>query len=282
MRGFPGGSLSPAARLTLGLAAAAFAGPFVLLLVASLAFRWTWPDLLPDRWWWEARGTPGLPVAWDYVLGPSGALPALANTVLIALAVALLSTLLCLPAAYAVATDDFRGRGALELFLLGPLIVPEIAVGLGMLVISLQLGLTGSYAGVVLAHLVPTVPYTFRVLTAGFQNLGPDLAAQARTLGASPLQVAWRVTLPLVTPSLLTGGLFAFLVSSNLFLLTFFVGRGEIETLPTLLFAKLAGGGVLDPVAAGLAVLASLPGVALLAAAERLLGGEGVGNAAGR
>lgn len=130
--------------------------------------------------------------------GTSGAFPALVNTIVIALIVTLLCTLICLPAASTIATEDFRGKRALETFLLVPLIVPEIAVGLGMLVIFLQLGLTGSYAGVILAHLVPTIPYTFRVLTASFQNLGRDLEAQGRTLGASPHQVTWRVTLPLV------------------------------------------------------------------------------------
>lgn len=149
-----------------------------------------------------------------------------------------------------------------------------VLIGLGILVLFLQLGLAGSYLGVILVHLIPTLPYMIRVLTATFQSLGTEVEAQARTLGASPLKVAWHVTLPMILPGLLAGGLFTFLVSSNVFLLTFFVGRGSIETLPTLLFSKLSGGGVLDPVAAGLALLASLPGLVLLVITERFLRGE--------
>ena len=258
-------------RLYVLLAAAALAGPFTLLVIASVSFRWAWPDLLPSSWWWQERGDARLPLAWDYVFSPvSGTLTALLNTVLIAVVVTVLATLICLPTAQALATG-VPGSRVVEFFLLTPLLVPEVAVGLGVLVLFSQLGLAGSYTGVVLAHLIPTVPYTVRVLTASFQGLDRDLEAQARVLGAGPFRTFWSVTLPLVLPGIVAAGLFAFLVSSNVFLLTFLVGRGEIVTLPTLLFAKLSAGGVLDPVAAGLALLASLPGVALLLVLERTL-----------
>ena len=259
-------------RLYSLLAAAALAGPFALLVIASISFRWAWPDLWPSTWWWQERAEARLPLAWDYVFSPvSGTLTALLNTVLIAVVVTVLATLICLPTAQALATGA-RGGRAVEFFLLTPLLVPEVAVGLGVLVLFSQLGLAGSYLGVVLAHLIPTIPYTVRVLTASFQGLDHELEAQARVLGAGPFRTFWAVTLPLVLPGVFAAGLFAFLISSNVFLLTFLVGRGEIVTLPTLLFAKLSAGGVLDPVAAGLALLASLPGMVLLVVLERALG----------
>ena len=275
-------NLSPFAKLYLTFAVVAFAGPFVLLVIASLAFRWAWPSLLPSVWWWTARGSARSPVGWDFIFSSaSGALPALRNTVFIALAVTFLCALICLPAARALATREFRGKAGLEFFLLTPLVVPEIAVGLGILVIFLRLGLAGGFVGVVIAHLIPTIPYMTRILTAVFQNLDTSYEAQARTLGAGPLQTFWHVTLPLVAPGILAGGLFTFLVSSNLFLLTFFVSRGSLQTLPTLLFSKLAGGGGLDPVAAGLALLVSLPGLVLLVLTERLIRDEVLGSGLG-
>ncbi len=258
-------------RTYLLVAALSLAGPFIPLLIASVAFRWAWPDLLPSAWWWGARAEARLPLAWDYVFSPiSGAALALLNTVIIAGIVTLLCTMICLPAARVLAGSSFRGKSAAEFFLLTPLIVPEIAIGLGVLVLFSSFGLTGSYVGVVLAHLIPTIPYMTRVLTASFQGLGHSYEAQARVLGAGPFRAFWSVTLPLVLPGLLAGWLFVFLVSSNLFLLTFLVGRGQLETLPTLLFAKLSAGGILDPVAAGLALLASLPGIVLLLLLERV------------
>ncbi len=259
-------------RTYLLLAVVTLAGPFILLIIASVAFRWTWPDLIPIEWWWEARAGARIPIAWDYVFSDvSGAVGALLNTVGIATVVTLLCTVICLPAARVLALHNFRGKSIVEFVLLTPLIVPEIAVGLGVLLLFSNLGLAGGYLGVVLAHLIPTIPYLTRVLTASFQGLGDSYEAQARVLGAGPFRAFWLVTLPLVIPGMVAGWLFVFLVSSNLFLLTFLVGKGQIETLPTLLFAKLSAGGLLDPVAAGLALLASLPGIVLVLLLERVL-----------
>jgi putative spermidine/putrescine transport system permease protein len=264
--------LSPFQRFYLLFVGIAVLGPFVPLLIASVAFRWNWPDVLPSLWWWQARQTARSPLAWDYIFSPaSRVLVATLNTVTIALVVTLLCTLVSLPAARVLATKTFRGKSRTEFFLLTPLIVPEIAVSLGILITFIQLGLAGTYLGIIAAHLIPTIPYMVRVLVSVFQNLSTDYEEQARVLGADSIKTLWHVTLPMILPGMMAGGLFAFLISSNIFLLTFFIGRGNIETLPTLLFSKLSGGGALDPVGAGLALIVSLPGIVLLIMTERFI-----------
>lgn len=253
------------ARATLVFVGVALLAPFVPLVIASLAFRWGWPDLLPSRWYWQARGQALRPLAWDYLLSNvSGVAEAFVNTAAIGVVVAVISVVISLPAARALAKRKVAAW--LELSLLSPLIIPEIAAGLGMLVIFLRLGLTGSHLGVILAHITPCLPYTIRLLTAAFQGQGydDDHEAQARTLGATPARVFWHVTLPLLLPSVLAAGLLAFIISSNIFLLTFFVGQGQVDTLPTLLFAKVSSGASLDAVGAGLALLVSVPGLLFL------------------
>lgn len=264
--------LSPFQRFYLLFFSVAVLGPFIPLLIGSFAFRWTWPDLLPSTWWWEARKTVFLPTSWDYVFSSYSRIwPATVNTVLIGLAVTLICTAICLPAARVIAREDFRGKSLVEFFLLTPLIVPEIAIGLGILVTFIQLGLAGSYVGIVIAHLIPTIPYMIRMLTSVFQGLSKDYEEQATVLGANPLKTLWHVTIPMILPGILAGGLFAFLVSTNIFLLTFFVGRGEIETLATLLFSTVSAGGSLDPVGAGITLIVCLPGIAMLLVTERFL-----------
>lgn len=265
-------SLSPFSRLYLTLTVLAILGPFVPLLIASFAFRWTWPSLLPTTWWWEARGTARFPLGWDYVLSPvSRVLESTGNTVFIALIVTVLCTLVSLPAARVLARERFRGKSFIEFFMLTPLIVPEIALGLGILITFIQLGLAGSFTGIILVHLIPTIPYMVRVLTSVFQGLSRDYEEQARVLGAGPIRTMWHVTLPMILPGVIAGGLFAFLISSNIFLLTFFIGQGRIETLPTLLFSRVHGGGVLDPVAAGVALVVCIPGLIMLIITERFI-----------
>ena len=273
--------LSPLQKTYVLLVAGLVLGPFLPLLIQSVAFRWAWPDLLPGTWWWEARDRAPLPLAWDYVLSPySRVWEATVNTVLIGGAATALCLALCLPAARVLARERFRGKAGVEFFLSMPLLVPEAAIGIALLLVFIQLGLAGSYAGIVIAHLIPTIPYMIRMLTAVYQGLGREFEEQATLLGASRWQVLRLVTIPMLMPGIAAGALFTFLVSTNVFLLTFFLGQGEIVTLPTLLFSKVSGG-TLDASAAGIALIVTLPGIVLLVAMERFVKEEAFGKGFG-
>ena len=268
-------------RLYLGFVALLVVGPFVPLVIQSLAFRWAWPDVLPETWWWEGRERAFAPLAWDYVLSPySRVWEATLNTVGIGLAVTAICLAVSLPAARALARERFRGKALVEWGVSLPLIVPEAAIGLALLMIFIRLGLAGSYLGIVIAHLIPTIPYMVRMLTAVWQGLGPEYEEAAALLGASRWQTLRRVTLPMLMPGVVAGMLFVFLVSTNVFLLTFLLGQGDVVTLPTLLFAKVSGG-TLDASAAGIALVVTLPGVALLLAMDRLVHEEALGRGFG-
>jgi putative spermidine/putrescine transport system permease protein len=274
-RGFASEGLSPFQRFYLAFLALAVVGPILPMVVASFAFRWAWPDLLPEEWWIDARAAATSPIGWDYVFSSYSRLfEATFNTLLLGGLVTLVCVAISLPAARVLARDRFRGKSAVEFFLLTPLIVPDVAVGLGILLIFIQLGLAGTYPGLILAHLIPTLPYAIRVLTSVFQGLSTDYEEQSRVLGASPLKTLWYVTLPMIFPGVVAAGLFVFLVSSNIFLLTFFVSRGQVETLPTLLFSRISSGGVLDPVAAGITLITMVPGIVLLIITERFIRDE--------
>jgi putative spermidine/putrescine transport system permease protein len=256
-------------------------GPFLPLIIQSLAFRWAWPDLLPSTWWMDQREVSKLPLAWDYVLSPySRILEATINTVLIGSIVTVICLAICLPAARVLARESFRGKSAFEFFLSLPLIVPEAAIGIALLMIFIRMGIAGSYVGIIIAHLIPTIPYMIRMLTAVYQGLGKDFEEQAMILGASRWQVMRLVTLPMLLPGVVAGALFTFLVSTNIFLLTFFLGQGKIITLPTLLFSKIAGG-TLDASAAGITLVVTLPGVVLLIISERFIKEEAFGKGFG-
>lgn len=262
-----------AARFYVVLIALFMVGPFVALLVQSFAFQWDWPNLLPSEWWFTARDRARLPLGWDYVLSPYSRLgEAVLNTILIGGATTVICLAICLPAARILAREDFVGKRAFEFYLSLPLIVPEAAVGLALSVMFVRVGLAGSYAGIIIAHLIPTIPYMVRMLTAVYQVQDRGFEEQARVLGASRFQALRLVTIPMLLPGILAGCLFTFLVSTNLFLLTFLLGQGKIITLPTLLFAKISGGS-LDAAAAGIALVATLPGIVLLLISERYLNG---------
>lgn len=250
-----------------------FAFPFLPLLVASFSFRWHWPSLLPTQWLWDARGTTPFPVGWDYLFSPiSGLGSAFANTMLIGVATAALAVAVGLPAARVLARYTFRGKGLVEFFLLVPVIVPQIAVGMGMLLLFIRLGIARTYAGIILAHLVPSIPYAVRILTSVFQNLDPRYEEQARTLGAGRMSTFFRIVIPMVLPGVTTAFLFSFLISANIFLLTFLISGGRLQTLPTMLFAHIESGAPLDATTAGLVLIVSVPGLLFLMISDWITG----------
>ncbi|MBA2665723.1 MAG: ABC transporter permease subunit [Trueperaceae bacterium] len=254
------------------LAAALAALPFAALVIASLAFRWTWPDLLPSTWWWEARGEARLPIGWDYVASPAArAWVGLATTATIAGAVTVVGLAIAWPAARVLAHERFRGKAVVETLLLAPLLVPELAIALGLATVAVQVGVAGSWWGVLLAHVVPVLPYLVRTLAAVEVGFDRDLADAARVHGASAWDVLRYLRLPLLAPGVAASALFAFLVSAHVVVVTVLVGQGRVETTATQLFARLGGGGALDPITAAFALLMTLPGLVALVILQRVL-----------
>jgi putative spermidine/putrescine transport system permease protein len=266
-----GAPRSRARSVVVGAMLLLLLSPFVPLVLTSLAEGYFFPQVLPERW--STR-------AWRIVLDPGGATwAALVDTVAIGVAVMVLSLVAAVPAGRVLGTRRFRAKRAVELLLLAPVLVPAVAVAIGIHVVFLRLGLAGGIPGVVLAHLIPATPYVILLSAGVFANADLELEAQARSLGASWWRTRLHVTLPLVAPGLAVAALFGFLVSWGQYVLTLVIGGGRVVTLPILLFATASGGDA--SVTAATALFHSLPAVVLLVATTRVLGGQGLATFGG-
>lgn len=237
--------------------------PLVPLVIWSFAHGWRFPDILPQEW---------TLAAWDHALSAqSGVLESLGVTVLIGCLVTALSVVVGVPAGRALGLYRFRGKGLVEAVILAPLIVPGIAVALGLHGVFIHLGLANTLAGVVLVHLIPTLPYMVLVMAGIFARLDPAFEDQARSLGASVWQTFRHVTLPAILPGLIVGSLFAFLVSWSQYALTLVIGGGRVITLPILLFNFAAAGR--NDLTGAIGIIYVLPGVVILLFTARHLTG---------
>ena len=144
---------------------------------------------------------------------------------------------------------------------------------MGLNILFLRLGLAGSVFGVVLSHLVPTLPYTIFTLSGVFARYDENFEYQALVLGANPVRIFFSVTLRLVLPGLVIAGLFAFLISWSQYLLTLLIGGGQVLTLPMLLFSAVSGGN--PATIAALSLLFVTPPVLVIAATARYLDQHG-------
>ncbi len=257
-------------RLPLTLLVIWLVLPLIPLAIWSFARGWFFPDLLPAEW----STTP-----WRYALSTqSGVLPSLWLSVQISGAATLLALLIGLPAGRALGLYRFRGKQVVELIILAPIIVPGIAVAMGLHTVFITLGLTNSFWGVVIVHLVPTLPYMILILSGVFANFDTAFEDQARSLGAGPFAVFWHITLPAILPGLITGALFAFLVSWSQYILTLIIGGGRIVTLPLLLFNFVAAGR--NDLAGAIAMIYILPGALILIVTARYLTGQSAASLA--
>jgi putative spermidine/putrescine transport system permease protein len=238
--------------------------PLIPLALWSFAHGWRFPDLLPRDL--SLR-------AWTYALSDTaGVTASLALTTGIALSTTALAALIGIPAGRALGLNQFPGKAVVQMFLLAPALVPGIAVVFGLHGIFLNLGLAGTVPGVILAHLIPTLPYMTLVMAGVFANHDTAHEDQARSLGASRLQVFRHITLPAVLPGVVTGALFAFLVSWSQYLPTLVIGGGRVQTLPLLLFTFATSGR--NDVMGAIALIYILPGLLILALTARHLTGR--------
>jgi putative spermidine/putrescine transport system permease protein len=240
--------------------------PVLPLALYSFAGRWLYPDVLPSDW--SVR-------AWEYIARErSGVLEATLTSLAIAGLVTVICIVLGVPAGRGLAALNPGPRAALEFLFFAPVIVPALAVALGLHIVFIRVGLADSIVGVVVAHLLPTLPYMVLVMASTFSNSNNELEYQARTLGAGPVRAFLIVGLPGAVPGVLTGALFVFLISWSQYALTLLIGGGRVLTLPLLLFAFASAGDLAVTAALGLVFLA--PAVLILTLTARFLTGRSV------
>ncbi len=217
-------------------------GFFILNLIAliatvitsSFATRWlgTWfPADFTTRWYFSA---------WDeFQLGDI-----LTVTFEVVLAVVALAGLLGVPAAYAMARRDFPGKKLVMLLFLLPLLVPPITYGIPMATVLYRTGLGGTMAGVILANLVPTVPFVILVMIPFIEQIDPRIEAAARVFGAGTLRLFIHVLLPILMPGVLAALLLVLVRTIGMFELTFLTAGPTSQTLVVALYYAVFAAGV--------------------------------------
>jgi spermidine/putrescine transport system permease protein len=181
----------------------------------------------------------------------------------------LLATGLGTLGAVALARLRFRGRTAVEALMYLPMVLPELVLGIALLMFfvlltPLPLGL----ATITLAHSVFGTAYVLLLVRTRLQGLDPRLEEAARDLGADSWQVFTRITLPLIVPGVVGGALLAFTLSFDDFVVAFFVTGPGASTLPIEIYSMVKRG--VTPEINALATLILLVSVALIALSLRL------------
>jgi len=178
--------------------------------------------------------------------------------------------LLGVPAAFALARHDFPGRAATGAALLSPLIFPVLITGVALLQMFATLNSNNTPLNMLIAHVVVTMPYVVRTVTASLLLADVALEDAARTLGAGRWRVFRRITVPQIAPGLAAGALFAFMVSFDNFPISLWLADAQHNPIPILIFQRVAS--VFDPSIAAISTLMILLAMAIVVALERVIG----------
>lgn len=204
------------------------------VVTSSFSTRWlgTW---LPAGWttrWYSA--------AWsEFQL-----YDVLLVTFQIVFLVVTLSGLIGVPAAYALARRDFPGKKLVMLLFLLPLLVPPITFGIPLATVLYQTGFAGQMSGVVLANLVPTVPFVILVMIPFIEQIDTKIESAARVFGANTFKLFVHVLLPLLMPGILAALLLVLVRTLAMFELTFLTAGPTSQTLVVALYYAVFAAGV--------------------------------------
>ncbi|MFI6076261.1 ABC transporter permease [Actinoplanes sp. NPDC051343] len=228
---------SPGAWIVWGVVIFFFvnlAGLIGSVLVSSFGSRWfdTW---LPQSWTTQWYGQ-----AWhEFTL-----LQVLIVTIEVSLLVVVISVLVGVPASYVLARRTFPGRRVLYLLFLLPILMPPITYGIPLATVLYKYGFAGHMSGVVLANLVPSIPFVILTMTPFIEQVDPAIERAARMCGARTWQVFLRILAPLLVPGILAASILVLVRTVGMFELTFLTAGPDSQTLVVALYYTMSAAGI--------------------------------------
>jgi putative spermidine/putrescine transport system permease protein len=241
----------------------AILGPISTVLLWAFAIKWRYPSIVPSEW--------GLQY-WQETLSRADIAKAIPLTIFLTISVTVLSCVVCLPAAYAFARMQFRGK---QVFLLSFLITnafPRFGLYVSIAVIFFRLNLIGTVPGVIIIQLLNTLLLMIWIPTSAFQGVDRALEEAALDVGASRIRVFTQITLPLVLPALVAAVLLTFVSTFYEVYGALLIGAPNVITVPVLMF-PLINNQPIPQYGAILSLVLWVPSLLLLFFANRLLRG---------
>lgn len=188
----------------------------------------------------------------------------------LAFASATLASIVAVPAALAIARHRFLGREAVMAFLMSPMMIPHVVLGVAFLRFFSIMGWTGSFFAMVLIHALIVVPFSMRLTLAAVIGLENDAENAARSLGATRFTAFRRILLPLIMPGVAGGWVLCFIASFDEVTMTIFVATPGTTTLPVALYHRITF--LSDPVTTSVSTIMIIGTMLLMFALDRLVG----------
>jgi putative spermidine/putrescine transport system permease protein len=194
---------------------------------------------------------PGYSLQWyERLIADPSWIRSMTATAMITIPSACLATAIGTGAAIGVARGNIPFPSVVSGFILLPLVVPTIIIAAAVFGVFRPLGLQGTYFGLIVAHVMLTIPYVFTLTLAALQTVGPNVEGAALTLGASPTRVLFKITVPMIAPSITSGLLFAAVMSFDELVVSMFLSSPTIRPVTVQMWSDVQGS--VDPTIAAI------------------------------
>ncbi|MGO4852179.1 ABC transporter permease [Phaeovulum sp. W22_SRMD_FR3] len=190
----------------------------------------------------------------------------------VAAIVMVISTLVCIPLAYALARGERQIRAGMELLFTLPLVFPLVILGIAFLLIAEALQLNIGLWRIVIPHVALVLPFVLRNCLGAMSGISVEVEEAAISLGAAPLRALWDVVIPMMKAGILAGLIFALILSFNEFTITFFMYTIDVSTLPIWMYSRTVSS--LDPSTLALSVFIIGADVLLILLVDKLIAGR--------
>ncbi|GGG76300.1 peptide ABC transporter permease [Salipiger pallidus] len=255
--------LALAGRVWLGLVLLFLYAP--ILMMAAMSFNaspfYQLPFEFSTKWYADMAGN-------DQIID------AALRSVLIAFVVTAIATAVGTAASIALFRYDFPGKRVLQVLLFPPIAIPWLITGTAMLVFFFSIGIGRGTPAVIIGHVALALPYVIVTVTARLSAFDVTLEEAARSMGAGQWTVLRRVTLPFIAPGIVAGGLFAFAVSFDQFVVSYFLSKPGDTTLPVLIYTAIRKGFTPEINAISTIIITVSMAVMFLAARKSNFGGD--------
>lgn len=240
-----------------------FYGPLMNTLMLAFAEQYQVPHVIPTKFGFQW---------WQYILSQDNLLQSIFSSFLIALFTTILSMIICLPAAYALARFEFKGKRFFLFSFLLSNAFPKIGLYTALGILFYKFQLMGTLAGVIIVHILNTMIFMIWIPSSSFQSIPIQQEEAARDMGAGPIRTFMQITMPAAVPGVAVSGMYTFLGSLEEAQGTLLVGFPEIKTMATSMY-----GIILDyPPMAGavFSLLLVIPTILLLWGCQKIFGKE--------
>ena len=243
--------------------------PLIPLFIQSLAGNWAYEDLFPDSLSFDNYAE---------IIDVYNIPKVILNSIILSSAVVLVSLVIALLPAKFIGTRNFKGKAAVQVFTMMPVMAPAIVVLFGIGRVFATMGVYRTYLSLILAEVVFLIPYMIMVLVPVFRNYDPGIEDQAATLGLGKLSILMNVTLPSIRSGLAVSCMYVFIASWATYLAVSMYAPINFETMGLIMYPAIRFGQVPQGLLSALTIIFFIPSLLFLFISTWIMGTDKVNN----